>query len=92
MLWRKRKAIVLLQLLRVYAKRNISQQEYGFELDQKNEIKVRFHQEEGLILTEHINRVRIEEFIAWFIALPKFIQFEKLWYRKFMKWKFWIHR
>jgi hypothetical protein len=68
---------VLVHLIRVYAKRNISQQEYSFHLDEKNELMVHYEaDEEGVIMVDNVTRVKISEFIAWFIALPKFISFE----------------
>ncbi len=78
MLWRRRKAIVLIQLLRVYSKQNLSQQEYSFEINQKNELLVQYDEREAVIIVDHINKVKIEEFIAWFLACPKFIDFEVL--------------
>jgi hypothetical protein len=68
---------VLVHLIRVYAKRNISQQEYSFHLDEKNELMVHYEaDEEGAIMVDNVTRVKITEFFAWFIALPKFISFE----------------
>jgi hypothetical protein len=76
MLWRRRKTNCLDHLLRVYAKRNISQRDYNFLLNEEEQLNLSYTEEEAIILLEHIQVVKIEEFLAWFIACPKFITFD----------------
>jgi hypothetical protein len=46
-------------------------------MNEKNELLVNYNEEEeSRIIVENIQKVRVTEFIAWFLACPKFISFE----------------
>jgi hypothetical protein len=46
-------------------------------MNEKSELLVNYNkEEESRIVVENIQKIRVEEFIAWFLALPKFISFE----------------
>lgn len=78
MLWRKQKANALTHLIRTYSKRNISQQEYGFLLNERDELMVKLSETElkNTIEVDDMSYVSVNQFVGWLISCPKFLNFE----------------
>lgn len=68
----------LTHLIRVYSKRNISQQEYGFLLNEQDELMVKLSESElkNTIEVDDMSYVSVNHFLTWFISCPAFINFE----------------
>jgi len=78
MLWRQQKANTLIHLIRAYSKRNISQQEYGFLLNENDELNVKLTDEElqNSIEVDDMSYVPVNQFVTWLISCPKFLNFQ----------------
>lgn len=78
LLWRKQKANALTHLIRTYSKRNISQQEYGFLLNEREELMVKLSESElkNTIEVDDMSYVSVNQFVGWLVSCPKFLNFQ----------------
>lgn len=76
MLWRRRKANALSQLIRSHSKKHVSEAGYPFELDDSRRLVVSFLDKDGVVSPQQVTEVPVKQILPWLLTFPRIINFD----------------
>lgn len=68
MIYHCRKKKLLIQLARTYARLNLSQPDYPFNLDTKNKLSLRLKESEQTVTVDEVTGIHSKELLPWMLV------------------------